>query len=410
MTSTASRGADLTASPPTRGRLPRTAAWIRQVAAPLTAVGWGAIVVTAAAWSIGWVTGWRELLAVGSVTACAVVVAVAQSWGRSNYEVSLDLASSRVREGDRVYGRVRVRNVSRRPLPRTGLEFPVGAGLAQFRVPRLSAGGEWSGEFRIPTSRRGVLVVGPAATVRADALGLVQRRRRWTGRVEVLVHPRTVAFGTRASGRLRDLDGVATSTIAEASLEFHALREYIPGDDVRRIHWRSSARRGTVMVRQDEDIRRTREAVALITATTSYLTPEEFELAVSVAASWAVDSLRHDIPTQVHARHQLSAPTPLAALDEFAQVEPDLEGDLERATGWMARYAADSSVAAIVTGSAATVQQIRRATAVMPPDTVVVGIVCAPGSAPEVARTERHAWLRLGDLSDLPLMMRRVLG
>ena len=93
---------------------------------------------------------------------------------------------------------------------------------------------------------------------------------------------------------LRDLEGQATRVVSNSDLSFHALRDYQPGDDRRHIHWKTTAKTGTLMVRQFEDTRRTHTAVALATEPDDYATEEEFELAVAAAASIGVQALRDE--------------------------------------------------------------------------------------------------------------------
>ena len=95
-----------------------------------------------------------------------------------------------------------------------------------------------------------MIAVGPATTRRGDPLSIFSRDVTWTGVREVLVRPPMVPLETLGAGLLRDLEGVTTDAVSPSDLAFHALREYVPGDDLRHVHWRSSAkamgpRRGT---------------------------------------------------------------------------------------------------------------------------------------------------------------------
>ncbi|WP_217617293.1 DUF58 domain-containing protein, partial [Cellulomonas sp. GbtcB1] len=88
-------------------------------------------------------------------------------------------------------------------------------------------------------------------------------------------------------GLLRDLEGGVTRDLSDMDLAFHALRDYVVGDDRRPIHWRTTARRGQPTVKQYEDTRRTQTAVALASDPRDYrhgADDAELELAVSVVA------------------------------------------------------------------------------------------------------------------------------
>ncbi len=100
------------------------------------------------------------------------------------------------------------------------------------------------------------------------------------------------------SGQTRDLEG-PTSDTASGSITFHALREYESGDDLRLIHWRSTARTGTLMVRQQADPSRPNCDIVLDVARSSYRDEEAFESAVEAAASIIVASTTHRFPVKL---------------------------------------------------------------------------------------------------------------
>ena len=70
--------------------------------------------------------------------------------------------------------------------------------------------------------------------------------------------------------------------------------EYVPGDDRRFVHWKTTARVGTLMVRQFVDTRRSHLALLVDTRPSSYADPDEFELAISLAASLGARALRDE--------------------------------------------------------------------------------------------------------------------
>src|SRR5690606_36459872 len=94
------------------------------------------------------------------------------------------------------------------------------------------------------------------------------------------------------TGFIRDLEGNPTKQLADSDVSFHALREYATGDERRYIHWKSTAKTGTYMVRQFEETRRSHLVVALSLASVDYAGEDEFELAVSVAGSLGVRAIR----------------------------------------------------------------------------------------------------------------------
>ena len=82
-----------------------------------------------------------------------------------------------------------------------------------------------------------------------------------------------------------------------SDLAFHALREYVPGDDLRHVHWRSSAKAGELLVRQYHETRRGHVTILVDDRRVSYRRLRDFELAVSVATSIALRAVRDDFDT-----------------------------------------------------------------------------------------------------------------
>ena len=109
----------------------------------------------------------------------------------------------------------------------------------------------------MPAPHRGVITVGPVVYRRTDPVGLFSREIRWAPAEELLVRPAMIDLHGMPIGQVRDLDGVPSDQVSMSDLAFHALREYVRGDDLRHVHWRSSARAGQLLVRQYHDTRRT---------------------------------------------------------------------------------------------------------------------------------------------------------
>ena len=239
------------------------AAWGGRIGTVVTVLGWCMAVLVPMAFAFGYGLGWIELVAVGYAGCILLAVAALYLFGRNSFIVSLDIPRSRVVVGESAAGRVRVANPTRRRLLGVKVEVPIGAGLVEFAMPSLSRGAAFGHEFEIPTLRRGVLAVGPVRTVRADPIGLVRRELTWTDTAEVFVHPRTIGVPSTSTGFIHDLEGNPTRDLTNSDVSFHALREYVPGDERRYIHWKSTAKTGTYMVRQFEETRRSHLVIAL---------------------------------------------------------------------------------------------------------------------------------------------------
>lgn len=379
---------------------------------PVSPLGWGALTLAAVLGGFGWWTGWLELAVPAAALAGVGALALLLSIGRSTYAVDLDLADRRVQVGQRAVGRLAVRNTSRRRLLPARIELPVGQGAADFPLPSLAPGAVHEDLFAVPTTRRAVVVVGPVTSVRGDPWGLMRRRVRWTEPVELYVHPALVALTGAAAGVLRDLEGQATRVVSDSDMSFHALRDYVAGDDRRHIHWRTTARIGVLMVRQFEDTRRTHTVVALSTAPGDYADEDEFELAVSAAASIAVQALRDERELTVLAGDgALRVESPPVLLDDVSglRLERDARG-LDRLAAWVAGDAADASVAVLVTGSVPDRTARRLSAARLPAGVCTVVLAARRGAAVEVATRGSLSLAEVGALSDLPHVMHRVAG
>ena len=104
--------------------------------------------------------------------------------------------------------------------------------------------------YTLTPARRGRWALGPLLTTRTDVFGLVRTTQPLGDATHVAVRPRTVDLPTRTRVR-GDVDRAATGARLAAS-DDSVLREYVAGDDPRRVHWAGSARQGRLMVRADE--------------------------------------------------------------------------------------------------------------------------------------------------------------
>lgn len=220
----------------------------------LTRRGWGVLVVTVLLAVPAGLLGSREL---ATLTACGLVaVALSVLWvaRKPRLEVSREIYPHRVMRGEQAIGRVAVANRAVLPsTPAVGLD-PCGPLVTEIDLPRLAPGRARSRTYELPTDRRGRFVVGPLRIARVDPLGLAHRVQQ-QGTTEVLwVHPRQHPVTSVGGGRVRRLDGPEIDRLPHGTITFHALREYVRGDDLRHIHWRTSARIGQLMVREHIDV------------------------------------------------------------------------------------------------------------------------------------------------------------
>jgi uncharacterized protein (DUF58 family) len=376
----------------------------------ISVLGWGVLGASILLWATGQLWGWQEAKSAALAAFLLFVFAVAFIVGRSSYGVTLDLARTRVAVGDQAVGSITVSNTSTRPLLPADLELPVGAATAIFHLPRMKPGQLHEDLFTIPTSRRAVVVVGPVRSVRADPLHLLRRRVLWTEPEDLFIHPRTVALAGSAAGFIRDLEGMPTTELSSADVSFHALRDYVPGDDRRHIHWKTTARTNKLMVRQFEETRRAHLAVSLSINTDEYSSEQEFELAISVAASIGRQAIREqrelDVLTQ---KGPLRCETGRTLLDDMTRIKG---APMRRTAVDVARTLSETvpnaSVVFLVAGSNVTATQLRSAAASVPPGVRTLALRVQEGAAPSRANIADLTVLTLGELDDLALVLRKA--
>jgi uncharacterized protein (DUF58 family) len=291
------------------------------------------------------------------------------------------------------------------------VELPVGGAGAELAVPSLAPGARHEELFAVPTDRRAVVVVGPVRSWRGDPLGLARRTVRWTAPVDLYVHPRVVALAGPGAGLLRDLEGQTARDLSDTDLSFHALRDYVAGDDRRYIHWRTTARRGTLMVKQFEDTRRTPTVIALADQTADYAGQDDLELAVGVVASLAVQAIRDQREVAVLAgpgRMRVVAP-PLLLDDCSALTVQDAGAGVHVLGRRVAREVPDASLAILVTGSVPDEDDLRLGARHVPAGARVLVVRCAPGAGLAVRTRAQLTLATVGLLDDLPRLLRRAV-
>ncbi|GAB3389636.1 DUF58 domain-containing protein [Humibacter soli] len=377
----------------------------------VTPVGW--IVTVGAVVSLlpAFVLGWAEFAFIGFTLAAAMLVACAYLFGRATYRVTVELNPRRVTAGDRAMGSMAVVNSGRRPVLPTRMELPVGDGLAEFVVPRLAPAAEEENLFAIPTERRALIVAGPAISVRGDQLGLLRRTTTWTDQVELFVHPKTVRIAATARGLVRDLEGQTTKAITDSDLAFHALRSYEPGDDIRNVHWRSSARTGQLMVRQYQETRRSQLLLLMSAEKSLYASDEEFELAVSALASIGVEVITEESELDViWEGATLRARTPMTLLDDTCRIQPvesrySTLREFARTIGM--RLDAPSLVIAVV-GSTVTNRDLHALSSLYPSDTPVIAVRADVNGEPGLRKAGNAIVATVTKLTELSPLLQRA--
>jgi uncharacterized protein (DUF58 family) len=206
--------------------------------------------------------------------------------------------------------------------------FDRGRRSARFLLAPLEPGGTARAAYRLPTERRGRFEIGPLRATVSDPFGLASRTQRVLGTEEVIVFPRVheIMSLPETGGDELDRDMPKAHGRLDPGGEFLNLRDYEPGDDLRRVHWRSTARHQRLMVRQNEARRRT-PVLVLLDVRPGTHDRQSFERAVEACASVVTTCDRVGRPCEVllstgvvvGARGQRHL---ASVMDELAVVEP----------------------------------------------------------------------------------------
>ncbi|MGH3908414.1 MAG: DUF58 domain-containing protein, partial [Pseudonocardiaceae bacterium] len=266
---------------------------------PLTGTGWCVLAGSAVLYGLGALLGYLVLagLAIGG----AVLLIAAGLFVSVRPTVSLErtITPDRLRVGEPALGRVVIRNLSRWPAPGFVIVDRIAGDELELTVPGLAAGGWRTVQYPVPTSRRGRLPLGPVTVERRDPLGLFRRAQPLGGEDVLWVHPRVHPMRALPVGTVPDFEGRRTDNARTGTVTFSSLREYVIGDDPRRIHWRSTARTGSLMVREHVDTTEPTTTIVLDTRPGA-LNPAAFEHAVEAAASVTQAAEDNGRPARLH--------------------------------------------------------------------------------------------------------------
>jgi uncharacterized protein (DUF58 family) len=391
---------------------------------PLTSTGWGVLLGSVAVYAVGAVLGYQELAMLGAGGLLVVVAALVTVARSTTLGAERRVVPDRVTVGEPAEGLLTVTNEgTRRSSPVLGHEVvrrrrsvpttlasssaaSASGSAIELAVGRLRAREAQTLPFWLPTGRRAVLDVGPFVVTRGDPFGLVERRSSHGEARTLWVHPRVHPIGPLPLGRQRDLEG-PTSESARGETVFHSLREYVVGDDLRRVHWKATAHSGSLMVREHADPVRP-DATVVLDDRAEVLDPGGFDLAVEVVASVAVAALRGGFPVNVTSTSGAVRTSPtvgdVALLDVLAGVEQRDHDGLDQVTQRLMAGRGGRALV-VVTGRPGPEEMPRWAAAGRRFGTVIVVTVAADAlpAAPAGVTV-----LRVGTADDLIVGWRRL--
>lgn len=349
--------------------------------------------------------GWSYPLvgALGVVLAALVIVELVAVLSSRDLAVRRTVSPLVVVRQGPCEGELTLSGRRRQGLMRADIAEQVDGELVPIDLPARRAG-DASVSYPIPTRRRGILDVGPVHVRRSSLAGMAARASEVGEVVSVRVLPRIVPLTSMAMGHRRALMG-GDDSAELGGTDLVGLHEYTIGDDLRRLHWATSARTGTLMVREDADPAEPHVCVVLDDRASSYRDrDDDFEDAVELAAALCRVSVERGHPVRFRSlsgRDEIAVPGSASRLPrreardidwlltEIGTVDDDRIGDLGRR---------DLDVLVAVTGHASDVRDLARHLEGAE-DTVVCVVDPRPGVA--AGREAGLLVLRGPDSSDL---------
>ncbi len=240
---------------PTFGRQPAGPPTPRKGSPYLTTRG-QALAASGGALALGaFLSGAIELY--GLAVACLVLVTVAwvrlrtASW---NVAVTRTVVPTRFPSGTSSRVELVAINAASKASPEAEGRDPLGTSgrAARFNIASMRPGEVRRTTYHLPPLKRGVYELGPLSLLVSDPFGLAETEQLSAGEATLVVHPRfeVLPYGTLPSANRPSL-GRARRTGGPDPDSF-LLRRYVPGDDLRRVHWPTTARVGELTLRQDE--------------------------------------------------------------------------------------------------------------------------------------------------------------
>ena len=307
-------------------------AWIeRTLNLTLGGVGLGAF--AAGGWLIAHALGGKALYLLAYAALAMLAAAVVIARRRRPVVAVRSSLPLRAREGQSIG--VTISLESTRRLTAFVVEERLDPDLGpQMRLPvsSISPGVPVTHEYALRPRRRGVYAIGPLEAEWSDPFGMARSRQRLAPPVEIIVHPTTESVLDRPLARKWEDPPVRPprSKPWPSGFEFYGMRDYVPGDDLRRVVWRATARTGRVLVREFEQGVTDHISIVLDTDR-GWHRPGEvsdtFEQAVRTAASIGARHIKEGFTVSLAANGRLLAAdlrgpgARIPFLDELARVQ-----------------------------------------------------------------------------------------
>jgi uncharacterized protein (DUF58 family) len=299
----------------------------------LTAAGAVVLVVSVAGYFVARQLSGRALLLLVYAGVLMVVAAAVTSRRRRRLSAERSVLPTRMRVGQVAEVELTVTAPGRlRAFVVQEHLSPLLADPVRVTVPTVGGSQEFVHSYAIRPTLRGVYRLGPLAAEWTDPFGLARHQQLLTDPVEVIVHPTTEPVFDRPLTRMWE-DPPFRPPVSKPwpqGFEFYGMRDYVPGDDPRRIVWTAAARTGKYLVRESEQGITDRITLVLDNARSSHspgYPSETFELAVRACASLGAYNIQQGFSVRFVTNDAGSAPelrgtkARIALLDELARLQ-----------------------------------------------------------------------------------------
>lgn len=323
----------------------------------LTVRGWAVLGAGLAIVVLWWLLGDPELLLTGAFMVVVALTAIVYvRLHEPRLSIGRRLGSTTVHNGDTTTVTLLLQNRGSRTLRHISVADEVQhLGLATFELSSLGAGESASATYRVTCRPRGIYEVGPAWASTADPLGLAELASEPGPVDRIVVYPTVEEFSGFPVTRGQDpaMNASRPEHAQRGGEDFYTLREYQRGDDLRRVHWPTSAKTDELMIRQLETPWQSRALVLLDVRPDAYESAEAFETAVSGAASVITHLVGSGFDADLWAgdARTMDASRYSAAMERLALVEPDPNIDIA-AVASRIRQTGGGGALVLVTGSA----------------------------------------------------------
>jgi uncharacterized protein (DUF58 family) len=295
-------------------------------------MGLAALIAGAVALALGLALRWLsfDLLGVGLIA--LVLVGLGNVLRPGRLSIDRAIQPPRVPKGSPAIAVLTFANRGRRSVGMTVAHQRFGDTVVRTVIPKVRRGERGMRTYRLPTRQRGIFDVGPVEVTRRDAFDIFRVSRLHGDTERIWVYPRVLGFWTLPAGLTRHLEGPSSDTSPQGNITFHRLRDYVAGDDLRLVHWRSSARTGKLVVKHNVDTSQPYSVVLLDQRPDRY-TAETFEAAVDVAASVIVASGANKAPVELRLTDSTVLGGPrlrevIPLIDHLTGVRPEGTGSL----------------------------------------------------------------------------------